>query len=275
MQDLRGKSAVVTGGGSGIGRAIALALADAGTDVVIADIDRAAGEKVAGEIRARGRRGVAVETDVTQRASVERLADAAFGALGAVHVLCNNAGVFRGSPLDRAPDADWEWLMAVNLWGVVHGIQVFLPRMRDQGQGGHVVNTASMAGQLGFPGLGIYTATKFAVVGISEVLAQDLAPYGIGVSGLCPGIVSTRIWDGARQRPAAFGGPEPAPEGGGEALAQIGIDPAIVGAEVLRAIRENRLYVFTHPDMRGMLEARLRRVLADYDALPRPGGRSS
>jgi NAD(P)-dependent dehydrogenase (short-subunit alcohol dehydrogenase family) len=188
-------------------------------------------------------------------------------------VLCNNAGVFRGAPLDRAPEADWNWLMAVNLWGVIHGIQVFAPRLRDQGQGGHVVNTASMAGQLGFPGLGIYTATKFAVVGLSEVLAQDLAPYSIGVSVLCPGVIATRIWDGARHRGAEFGGPEQAPPEGGAALAQIGIDPGVAGAEVVRAIRDGRLYVFTHPEMRVLLEARTRRVLADYDELlARRGG---
>jgi NAD(P)-dependent dehydrogenase (short-subunit alcohol dehydrogenase family) len=267
MRELTDKGAVVTGGGSGIGRAIALALADAGADVVIADLDGRAAEAVAAEVAARGRRGLAVETDVSERASVDRLADAAWNALGAVHVLCNNAGVFRGGPLDRASDADWQWLVAVNLWGVVHGIQAFVPRLRDQGQGGHVVNTASLAGQFGVPGTGIYTATKYAVVGLSEVLAQDLAAHGIGVSVLCPGMVSTRIWEGARHRPAAFGGPEPSPPGTGEFLSQAGIDPAVAGDEVVQAIRSNRLYVFTHPELRGMVDARSRRVLADYDEL--------
>ncbi len=266
MDDLTDRGAVVTGGGSGIGRALCLALARAGCDVVVGDIEKPAAERVAGEVAALGRRGVAVEVDVSRADAVEALAEQAFRSLGAVHVLCNNAGVFTSGPVVEAGDADWQWLLGVNVMGVVHGVRSFVPRMRAQSQGGHVVNTASLAGLIAPPELGVYTTTKYAVMALSETLLSELRPHAIGVSVLCPGVVRTRIFEAGRNRPDAYGGPDPT-RAGGELLEQHGQDPARAAEEVVRAIRRDQLYVFTHPEARAVVEARFERILADYREL--------
>lgn len=266
MENVEGKVAVVTGGGSGIGRGMALAFAEAGMHVVVADIEEAAAESVREEVTARGVRGLALRTDVADRAALETVAEKTFAELGGAHVLCNNAGVSVFGPLDQTSDADWRWVLSVNLEGVIHGLQAFLPRMRAQGQGGHVVNTASMAGQIATPGLGVYTTTKFAVVGLSESLRIELAPHGIGVSVLCPGFVRTRIAESGRNRPQHLGGAQLPPAGMGAALEQIGIDPLEVGRHVLDAVRANQLYVFTHPGTKQFVELRFRAILAAFDA---------
>ena len=243
----KGKVAVVTGGGSGIGRALTLALALEGVRVVIADVDEAAMEGVAREARDHGVEAVTVRTDVTDRAQVQALAEHAWQAFGAVHVLCNNAGVAAWGGLEKATHRDWQWVLGVNLWGVIHGIEAFVPRMIAGGQRGHIVNTASMAGLIASQGLGVYNTSKYAVVGLSETLAKDLKPYGIGVSVLCPMGVETRIRQSERSRPAALRN-EPGPAEAAVELIGRSLAPDIVAGMVLDAIRRGELYVITHDE---------------------------
>ena len=193
MTTLEGKIAVVTGGGSGIGRALALALAREGARVVVADINEADAAETVRQLAAAGAEGLAIRTDVADRRQVDALADRVFDRYGATHVLCNNAGVVVHGGLEAATWEDWQWVVGVNLWGVVHGLLAFVPRMIAGGEGGHVVNTASMAGLIASQGLGVYNTTKYAVVGLSETLAKDLRPHGIGVTVVCPMGVATRI----------------------------------------------------------------------------------
>src|SRR5574342_99152 len=247
LTSLKDRTAVVTGGASGIGRALALLFAREGANVVVGDVDQAGmAETVAGVGRA-GRRGLAVRTDVSRLTDVHALAERAFGEFGAVHVLCNNAGVALWGGLESATHRDWEWAMGVNLWGVIHGVEAFVPRMVAGRQPGHVVNTASMAGLIASQGLGIYNTTKYAVVGLSETLQKDLRAYNIGVSVLCPMGVTTRIRDSARNRPAHLGNPR-APVGSEVELIGRYLTPEHVAERVLRAIRGNRLYVITHEE---------------------------
>src|SRR5262245_17615061 len=248
MDDLRGKVAVVTGGASGIGRALCLAFAGAGARVVAADLDRdGMAETVAGVTQA-GSEGTAVHTDVSRLADVQALADRAFGEFGAVHVLCNNAGVALWGGLESATHRDWEWAIGVNLWGVIHGVETFVPRMIAQKAPGHVVNTASMAGLIASQGLGVYNTTKYAVVGLSETLQKDLRPYDIGVSVLCPMGVKTAIRRSARNRPVELRNPGGVESGGEVDLIGRSLEPEHVAERVLRAIRANRLYVITHEE---------------------------
>jgi NAD(P)-dependent dehydrogenase (short-subunit alcohol dehydrogenase family) len=252
------RTAVVTGGGSGIGRALAVALAREGARVVIGDRDEAAMGEVVGAIRARGGEAVGVATDVSELGSVQALAERAFAAFGRVHVLCNNAGVAVWGGLESATHRDWQWVLGVNLWGVIHGLEAFVPRMIAQREGGHVLNTASMAGLIASQGLGVYNTSKYAVVGLSETLAKDLRPYDIGVSVLCPMGVDTRIDASERSRPAALKNesePEPIPPLMGRTLA-----PEAVAEMALDAIRQNRLYVITHDEGLEPLRRRFRRM---------------
>jgi NAD(P)-dependent dehydrogenase (short-subunit alcohol dehydrogenase family) len=239
--------AVVTGGGSGIGRALTLALARQGARVVIADLDEPAMDAVAGEARGLGVQALTVRTDVSELAQVQALADQAFKTFGGVDVLCNNAGVAAWGGLETATHRDWQWVLAVNLWGVIHGIEAFVPRMIAAGRRGHIVNTASMAGLIASQGLGVYNTSKYAVVGLSETLAKDLKPYGIGVTVLCPMGVQTRIRESERSRPAGLrndtGPAQPAVELIGRSL-----PPETVAEMVLDAIRANELYVITHDE---------------------------
>jgi NAD(P)-dependent dehydrogenase (short-subunit alcohol dehydrogenase family) len=253
--------AVVTGGGSGIGRALALALARAkARAVVVADLDEPAAADTAAGIAALGAEALAVRTDVADRAQVEALAARVTERFGAPHVLCNNAGVAVYGELERATWEDWQWAIGVNLWGVVHGLLSFLPRMIAAGEGGHVVNTASMAGLIPSQGLGVYTTTKYAVVGLSETLARDLRPHGIGVTVICPMGVATRIRDSERGRPPALrnpaGGPPPRP------VTLIGrtLDPDEVARQTLAAVRAGQLYVITHDEALEPLRRRFARL---------------
>jgi len=259
MDSFRDRVAVVTGGGSGIGRALAEAFAREGARVVVADVEESAATAVADGIRGRGGEALAARVDVTDLGQVQALADRAFADFGAVHVLCNNAGVALHGALQDATHRDWEWVLGVNLWGVIHGLEAFLPRMIARGQPGHVVNTASMAGLIASQGLGVYNASKYAVVGISETLVKDLRPHGIGVSVLCPMGVATRILQSARNRPAQLRNER---EGTDAAVELIGkyLDPDTVASMVLAAVRANRLYVITHDESLEPLRRRFQRL---------------
>jgi NAD(P)-dependent dehydrogenase (short-subunit alcohol dehydrogenase family) len=249
MKRLDGRVAVVTGAGSGIGRALARALAREGARIVAADLDEAGMAETVRDIDA-----LAIRTDVTQRSQVLTLADRAFSELGAVHVLCNNAGVAVWGSLERATHQDWQWVLGVNLWGVIHGVEAFVPRMVAQGEEGHIVNTASMAGLVATQGLGVYNTSKYAVVGLSETLVKDLRQYRIGVSVLCPLGVATQIRASDRNRPAALrnaavlGGEKDS--GGTPQVELMGrtLSADEVAAKVVRAIYANELYVVTHEE---------------------------
>jgi NAD(P)-dependent dehydrogenase (short-subunit alcohol dehydrogenase family) len=260
LASLVGRVAVITGGASGIGRALALALAREGADVAVADVDEAGMAETVAAVEALGRSGLAIRTDVADRASVLALADRVEVRFGAVDVLCNNAGVVVHGGLERATHQDWAWVMGVNLWGVVHGLEAFLPRMIARGAGGHVVNTASMAGLIASQGLGVYNTTKYAVVGLSETLAKDLRPYGIGVSVLCPMGVDTRIRDAARNRPPALRNPPGAVPAGEVTLMGRTLDPETVAAQTVLAIRTGALYVITHEEALEPIRRRFRRL---------------
>ena len=258
MDAFRDKVAVVTGGGSGIGRALALAFAREGARIVLADVDEGAMAAVAGEVRDLKSEAVTVRTDVTGLGQVQALADRAWKAFGAVHLLCNNAGVAVWGGLEHATHRDWQWVLGVNLWGVIHGIEAFVPRMIAGGQRGHIVNTASMAGLVASQGLGVYNTSKYAVVGLSETLAKDLKPYGIGVSVLCPMGVETRIRESERNRPAALRNERDA----GAPVELIGrsLEPATVADMALDAIRRGELYVITHDEGLEPLRRRFERM---------------
>jgi NAD(P)-dependent dehydrogenase (short-subunit alcohol dehydrogenase family) len=251
MEELRGKVAVVTGAASGIGLAVSRKAAAEGMRLVVADIEEGPLKAVADELSG-GTEVLAVPTDVSERSSVQALCDATLERFGIVHLLHNNAGVGAGGPLWQVTEEDWRWVLGVNLWGVIHGIGVFVPHMVAQGEG-HVVNTASLAGLASPPFMGPYNASKHAVVTISETLAKDLRTMGspVGVSVLCPGFVRTGIADSARNRPSWAQVPEE--EAAAEPLVEVvrglvagGIDPAQVAGAVFDAVRTERFYILTH-----------------------------
>jgi len=272
MREFGGRVAVVTGGGSGIGRGLCRGFAAEGMAVAVADVDLPSAEETAAGLRERGARAIAVHTDVSERKSLEELAERVQAELGGVHVVCNNAGVcIGGRPLENT-QADWRWLVGVNLMGVVNGCHVFAPRLVAQGLG-HIVNTASVGGFLAGPDLDVYCTTKFAVVGFSEALRAELAPKRVGVSILCPGQVATRLPDSERLRPRGLG-----PPGGSSGMLspfiEGGMHPDEVAALVLAGIRNDAEYVFTHAEFRAVLAERFGRVLAAFDALPAAKGTS-
>jgi NAD(P)-dependent dehydrogenase (short-subunit alcohol dehydrogenase family) len=260
VESLEGRVGVVTGGASGIGRALAERLCGEGVKVVVADVDEAGAAAVAASLRARGGEAVAVRTDVSDFAQVQALADRAWAAFGRVHILCNNAGVVVWGGLEKATHRDWQWVLGVNLWGIIHGLEAFLPRMIAQREPGHILNTASMAGLIASQGLGVYTASKYAVVGLSETLARDLRPYGIGVSVLCPMGVATRIRDSERNRPPDLKNPDGT--GAAEPVELIGrtLPAEEVARQAVAAIRANRLYVITHHEGLEPLRRRFARL---------------
>lgn len=271
MRELAGKTAFVTGGASGIGFALGRTFAEAGMKVMLADIEAAALDTAVRSLHRPDVRGIACY--VADPASVERAAKATFEAFGNVHVVCNNAGVAGRGGIDDISLDSWKWTLDVNLMGVLHGIRTFLPHIRAHREGGHFVNTASMAGFVTGLGFSPYTASKFAVVGMSEGLAIQLKPEGIGVSVLCPGFVRTRIGESERNRPARYGqarrldpaSPAAALVAHVAQLIESGLDPADVAAKVLNAIREDELYIFTHPDMRAETEQRFTAILVAMD----------
>ncbi len=259
MESVRDKVAVVTGGASGIGRALCQCFARAGARVVVADVDETGMDGTVAAVKRAGGEAIAVRTDVSRLGDVKALADRAFAAWGGVHVLCNNAGVAVHGGLESATHEDWEWVIGVNLWGVIHGIEAFVPRMIARREPGHIVNTASMAGLIASEGLGIYNTTKYAVVGLSETLQKDLRQYNIGVSVLCPMGVATAIRDSDRNRPAHLKNPEGRSRGEVTLIGRT-LSPEQVAEQVLRAIIANRLYIITHEEGLEPLRRRFQRM---------------
>ena len=256
MQEFEGRVAVVTGAASGIGRALAERFAQAGMRVVLGDIEEQALEATAGELRESGAELLAVPTDVSSAESVEALAEQAYGAFGAVHVLCNNAGVGGANVAAyRTTPEDWQWTLGVNLWGVVHGVRAFLPRMLDGGEEGHVVNTASVAGLTALPGNAAYGVSKAGVVALSEALFLELERRGapLGASVLCPGLVQTNILTSGRNRPEQLRNAEQHREGPGRdrirAAMADAMPPSEVAERVFEAIREGRFWILTDDEI--------------------------
>jgi NAD(P)-dependent dehydrogenase (short-subunit alcohol dehydrogenase family) len=206
MRDFKDKTAVITGGASGIGLATARALARVGAKLVLADIEQKRLDEAVAALVADGAQAIGVVTDVADKASAERLADHAWSRFGAVHIVCNNAGVAVFGPTRSMTHADWQWTINVNLWGAIHGVEVFVPQMIAQKEGGHVLFTASFAGLVSNRSLGPYSVSKAAVVSLAECLSKDLRDDGIGVSVLCPMRVTTKIDESHRNRPAELGG---------------------------------------------------------------------
>jgi NAD(P)-dependent dehydrogenase (short-subunit alcohol dehydrogenase family) len=276
MKELQDKVAVVTGAASGIGRALAGRWAAAGMRVVLADVEPAALDAAAHELARSGARAIAVRTDVSKPGDVEALGKAALDAFGAVHVVCNNAGVSVSGLSWMHTLADWEWVLGVNLWGVIHGVRVFTPILLGQGAEGHIVNTASIAGMISGPGMSVYNVTKHGVVTLSETLWHELRLLGapIGVSVLCPAWVNTNIIDSARNRPAALAqttevmpGREEVQEAA-RALLASGLPPDRVAALVVEAVREDRFYVLPHPDWKRYVRIRMEDILEDRSPSP-------
>ena len=237
----------------------------AGMKVVIADVEQAALDAVEDEFKASNTEFLTIQVDVTDRDGMEAAALATEARFGKVHVVCNNAGVAVGGRIDEMTFDDWDWVLGVNVSGVVNGVGTFVQRLKSHGEGGHFVNTASMAGHVSIPGLSVYTASKFAVVGISETMRADLMPHDIGVSVLCPGMVDTNILDSGRNRPEhldhgarPWGESLPAEERDAinENIRASMIDPAIVGDMVLHAIQTDEFYIFTHPGIEPMIQLR-------------------
>jgi NAD(P)-dependent dehydrogenase (short-subunit alcohol dehydrogenase family) len=261
VQQLSGKTAVVTGGASGIGRAMVERFLAEGMSVAMADVEAAALAQAEAELEAYGDRLISVVTDVSDGDAVQALADRTVEAFGAAHVLCSNAGVSVFGRSWKFRPADWEWVLGVNLWGVIHGIRSFVPLFLEQGEG-HVVNTSSMVGVSSSGGLAPYSVSKHGVVALSEALAIELDELGanVGVSVLCPGFVKTRIGESERNRPDAP--PKKSGIGGDVSqLLDIGSAPAEVAELVLTAIREDRFWIFTHEEMLPGVEERLSAIL--------------
>jgi NAD(P)-dependent dehydrogenase (short-subunit alcohol dehydrogenase family) len=272
MRTLHGKVAIVTGAASGLGRAMALAFAAEGMHVALADVDEANLARAADEVRARGVRAIARRIDVSKGEQVDALAQAAVGELGGAHVVCNNAGV---SPLGAVWEntvADWQWTLGVNLWGVIHGVRAFTPRLLAQDEG-HIVNTASVAGLISPSGTGAYNVSKHAVVALSETLHHDLAVRRsqVGVSVLCPAYVPTGISESERNRPPEL--ENPAHEKSPELLAreamlrkavQSGrISAAQVAQAVVAAVKEGRFYILTHARIKPAIRGRMEDILEE------------
>lgn len=268
--ELAGKTAVVIGGGGGIGRGVSLGLAAAGMRVVVADIEVGSAEEVAADIAGRGGHSIAVRVDATDRASLDELAARATDEFGSLHVLVNLVGVITNRRLDEATEAEWAWFFEFNVMAHVRANNLFLPHLRAHGEGAHIVNTSSMAGLLALgPALvggfnnGLYTTTKHALIGYCAMLRMELEPEGIGVSVLCPGLVAGNLTaTSSRNRPARFGGPMANPREGSP-MNPAAMSAELVGPIVARAIAANRFYIFTHADRGAMVDARHAQVLDD------------
>lgn len=270
MKDLRGKTAFITGGASGLGLAMAEAFGREGMNVMLADIEADVARDQVEALRAKQIKADWVKVDVTSRDSVRRGALETIAKFGKVHLVANNAGVGAGGPFGEVPEGDWDWVIDVNLKGVVYGMEVFGPLIDSHGEGGHFVNTASMAGHISPAGMEPYCATKFAVVAMSEGWRDQLAPKNIGVSVLCPGLVSTNIYAGRRTRQNHVYGEAARPVDPAALEAQRewmagGVDPLIVGQRVVEAVKDDDLYIFSHVEYESVVRERYERVMAGFE----------
>lgn len=267
MEDVRDRVAFVTGGASGIGFGIVRVLLEAGAKVAIADLRPDHLEDARKALAVHGNRILAIEVDVTDREAMARAADAVEAAFGRVDILVNNAGVGIEGPFAEASYADWDFGLAVNLGGVINGLMTFLPRIRAGGRGGHVVNTASLAGMVQMPSfMAIYATAKAGVIALTEAMRDDLARDDIGATVLCPGPVRSRIHELGRNRPARFPASEAftaaADKLGRRQVSDLWMEPEEVGRMVLKAILDNQLYVITHGEWRGAVQARHDQIMA-------------
>jgi NAD(P)-dependent dehydrogenase (short-subunit alcohol dehydrogenase family) len=260
MKDVAGKVAFITGGASGLGLAMARSFSAAGMKVAITDIEQAALDQVQEEFARSNAEVINLKVDVTDRDAMEQAAQETEAAFGKVHVVCNNAGVAVSGRADLMDYKDWDWVMGVNLDGVINGVQTFVNRIKAHGEGGHFVNTASMAGQMPIPGGSIYTTSKYAVVGMSEVMRTDLARYNIGVSVLCPGGVITNVAKSGRNRPANLKRETDTSRLSlgklSETVMEDMLDASVIGDMVLEAILADDLYIFSHPHLKPIVDAR-------------------
>jgi len=277
MKDVAGKVAFITGGASGLGLAMARSFTAAGMKVVIADIQDDALAAAREEFSESNAEVLTMKVDVTDRGAMEQAAKDTIETFGKVHVLCNNAGVALSGNITDMGYKDWDWVMKVNLDGVINGMVTFTNLIKSHGEGGHIVNTASMAGQLGMGGLSIYNTTKFAVVGMSESMRQDLAPFNIGTSVLCPGFVATQIFTSERNRPDLLGGAQASSFGiegidldgeAGERMEEMltnALDPAVIGDMVLHAIQNDEFYILSHAEFKDAVADRGRELSDSFD----------
>ena len=273
MQDVQNRVAVVTGAASGIGLGIVRALTGAGAHVAMLDIEEQALTGARAQFETANVDVQPFVCDVSDRAGVRDVADAVRDHYGRVDIVCNNAGVAAGGAIDETSDDDWDWVLGVNLHGVVNGMRAYVPLIRAGGRGGHVVNTASILGLQTGPRMAIYAASKYAVVAISEAAREDLAPFDIGVSALCPGMIDTRILHSDRNRPAALPARSTGMFGDAERqeveerFATEGLDPDVVGEQVLDGIRRNKPFIFTHASLKDGIRERMDRILGCFDGV--------
>ena len=273
MDELAGRTAVITGAASGLGRAMAERMAAEGMQLVLADIEAEPLAELAGVAGGARCGRVSEQVDVSRAEDVERLAGAAFEHFGAVHVLCNNAGVVKRARAWTLTLDDWRWVLDVDLWSVIHAVRAFVPRMLDQAEGGHIVNTASMAGLLPIPNLAAYGVAKSAVVALSEALQLDFDAEGarLGVSVLCPGFIATRITESERNRPVELTNAAAIPA---VARTSAGVVPTMDAAEVaghvVDAIRDDRFWILTHEAYRPVIQQRAAGIGADGRPEPPP-----
>jgi len=270
MKELKGKVAVITGGAEGIGKAIAVAVAAEGMKLVLADLNAEKLAATVAEFVAGGTDVIGVQTDVAKESAVQAMADKAFERFGNVHLLVNNAGVGLAKSAWETTQADWDWIMGINLYGVTHALRAFIPRMLEKGEEGHIVNTASMAGMISAPALAAYNVSKFGVVTLSEGLHHDLTlrKAKINVSVLCPAWVKTRIAESERHREAQdrsdIAKLEKVSLMTSMAImkaVQGGIEPAQVANDVINAVKENRFYILTHPNAKAGIKIRMEDIL--------------
>lgn len=269
MKQVEGKVAFITGAANGAGFGMAQVFAKNGMKVVLADIRQDSLDRAMAHF-GRNPNVHAIRLDVADRTEFARAADEAEKVFGKVHVVCNNAGINLFVPMEECTYNDWDWLMGVNFWGVVNGIQTFIPRIRKHGEGGHIVNTASMAAFLPSAAAGIYTASKYAVRGLSEALRLTLYQYNIGVSVFCPGLINSSIYESEKVRPSNLASPENTAKSQKTmdilpAVHKLGMSPEEVGEKVLAGIRRNDMYIFSHPEFKEEMQEIFDEILA---ALP-------
>ena len=265
MREFNGKVAAITGAASGIGLACAKAFAREGMAVALMDVRADELDAATEAVRALGGKAIGIVTDVSDSASVEAAAEATQAAFGKIHLLMNNAGVFiRGPMIETVQDDVWDWLLGVNLYGLIHGVRAFAPRIRAGGEGGHVVNTASISGlYVGDRRNGVYGTSKFALVGYSEALEHDLRGSGIGVSVVAPAAVSTDFYVTSAQHRGALGGPNEFATTPADTAA--GMSPDEVALRVVAGVKADQFYIPTHTDTRALVQARHERLMAGYD----------